>query len=309
MQVVTLARGEELWEITWMGAEVEIARGPRSREPRVEERMFAHPAEAEAFVEAEIEARRAEGWVESEVEHDGGEAAEREAERRVRPTEPAWAMRRCEPPDEREPVTRVGGRPLMPAGSRWPECRGCSMPMQFLAQIRLRDAGDPDIGDGLLLIWHCDELGIDCAPYEPEMGANLALVCELGSDMEVLAVPDAGSHVLDRIDGVERVRLDRPLPLDPDDDTDFADDLDDDEEPYNEIRVAERGEIIGLLARRPDWIQDEQIPSCAACRRPMRPVVQLEAHAGGGINFGDVGCGYAFVCTGCRAGAFLMQCH
>lgn len=310
MTVVTLARGDELWEITWIGGEVEIASGPRGKEPRVEERVFADPAEAAAFAAAEIEARRADGWVDSEVEHDGG-AAEREALRAARPTERAWAMRRREPPPETEPVTRVGGRPLVPRGQHWPDCQQCFHPMQFLAQVRLSDTGDPEVGDGLLLIFHCDESGGMCEPFNPGLGSNLALVCEVSSNMELLPIPKLEprrSRVLDRVDGVELVPLDRPPPLDPDDYDDY-DDCDGDEDPYAALRRAESEAIIGMLATRPDWIQDEQIPSCAACRRPMRPVAQLEDHGGGGINFGDLGCGYAFVCTGCRAGAFLMQCH
>ncbi|MFT4843492.1 MAG: hypothetical protein ACJAYX_003341 [Planctomycetota bacterium] len=36
---------------------------------------------------------------------------------------------------------------------------------------------------------------------------------------------------------------------------------------------------------------------------------QLECAGGGGINFGDVGSGYAFVCRRCTASAkFLSQC-
>ena len=303
MRVVTLARGDELWEITWIGGEIEIASGPRGAEPRIDERIFADPAAADAFVRGEIEARRAEGYIDSEVEHDGG-AAQREA---ARPTERAWAMRRVEPPDEGEPVTRIGGRPLMPAGGRWPDCQQCFAPMQFLAQVRLSDTGDPELGDGLLLVFHCDESGGMCEPFEPDLGSNLAVVCEITGDMAPLPIPAGeprGSRVLDRLDGVKLVPLDRPLPSgDPDDE------IDDDEDPYAEIRRREGEAIVGMLARRPDWIQDEQIPMCASCRRPMRPVLQLECHAGGGINFGDVGCGYACVCPTCRTGAFLMQCH
>ena len=50
-----------------------------------------------------------------------------------------------------------------------------------------------------------------------------------------------------------------------------------------------------------------RLPGSAPSR--MTFAAQLECDGGGGINFGDVGCGYAFVCTACGDRAkFLWQC-
>jgi hypothetical protein len=66
--------------------------------------------------------------------------------------------------------------------------------------------------------------------------------------------------------------------------------------------------IIGQYSSQPDWLQGDETPQCE-CGRPMLFVLQLEENAGGGINFGDSGCGYAFVCPPCKTRAkFLWQC-
>ena len=65
---------------------------------------------------------------------------------------------------------------------------------------------------------------------------------------------------------------------------------------------------LGRVGGDPEWIQGDETPTCA-CGRPMRFVAQLSWTGGGGINFGDAGEGYAFVCEKCPDEAcFLWQC-
>src|ERR1043166_6013940 len=71
---------------------------------------------------------------------------------------------------------------------------------------------------------------------------------------------------------------------------------------------ARRRSVVGKLGGRPLWVQADETPKCS-CGRKMTFVAQLEGDAGGGINFGDTGTGYAFACPRCKAKAkFLWQC-
>ena len=74
----------------------------------------------------------------------------------------------------------------------------------------------------------------------------------------------------------------------------------------------------GLWTRTPGWsaklaavpcgFKATRTPSCE-CGETTVFVAQLECHGGGGINFGDAGAGYAFVCPRCSHSAkFLWQC-
>lgn len=98
-----------------------------------------------------------------------------------------------------------------------------------------------------------------------------------------------GPTALDKVQGVTAV--------------DFDDDI-----GYAAAARRRRGVVVGKLGGRPDWIQGDETPACS-CGRKMAFVAQLEDYAGGGINFGDAGRGYAFACRRCRAKAkFLWQC-
>jgi len=78
--------------------------------------------------------------------------------------------------DEKKVSTRIGGRPLMPPGRDWPRCAQHGEPMLFIAQIRLPDVGDSRLPGRLLLIFQCDvEPGL-CESWDPDAGANAALL-------------------------------------------------------------------------------------------------------------------------------------
>jgi len=85
-----------------------------------------------------------------------------------------------------------------------------------------------------------------------------------------------------------------------------AQDTDDDD--YCEAVDAPASQVVGKLGGAPLWIQADETPNCE-CGARMAFVAQLECSGGGGINFGDCGTGYAFVCPSCRERAkFLWQC-
>jgi hypothetical protein len=67
--------------------------------------------------------------------------------------------------------------------------------------------------------------------------------------------------------------------------------------------------VLGSLGGTPAWLQDEEVPECYSCLRPMGFVAQLEEGPGlyPALNFGGGGRGYAFACASCGT-AFLWQC-
>jgi hypothetical protein len=65
--------------------------------------------------------------------------------------------------------------------------------------------------------------------------------------------------------------------------------------------------LLDKIGGLPVWIQGDETPSCP-CGEPMVFVAQLECHGGDGIDFGDVGSGYALVRASCPHSAkFLWQ--
>ncbi len=189
-------------------------------------------------------------------------------------------------PEETASVTRIGGRPVAPPGTAWPTCKECKGPMQFVAQIRLSELRDPALADRLLLIFQCQNKPGMCDDWSAESGANRALLVAPGGTP--LAPPAGKATALSRTDGVGL----EPLPAGAD---------------YGDV-VGGRPEVLGQAGGSPAWIQADETPTCS-CGKPMRFVVQLEDRGGGGINFGDAGCGYGFVCSTCADQArFLWQC-
>ncbi|MFE2323855.1 hypothetical protein ACFXD5_08070 [Streptomyces sp. NPDC059385] len=212
------------------------------------------------------------------------------------------------------PITRIGGLPLAPPGTKWPTCTTCSGPLQFIAQIVLDDER------GVLAVFMCANAPGMCEEWSATAGGNRAYL-----------FPSAGLVPV-------------PLPALPaaeepdEDDDDDEDDYDEDEEDDEDVRQlgavravervtvagAEyrsaseawsarsgrpRGEVLGQLGGTPDWLQYDQTPDCPDCGGPMGFVAQL----GEGPdhltapNFGS-GRAYAHACEPCGRAAFLWQC-
>jgi hypothetical protein len=156
--------------------------------------------------------------------------------------------------------------------------------MQFIAQVRLRDAG---IRDGLLLLFECQNDPGLCEEWDPNSGGNCAMLVPLAP--LALLNPPPGPTLLDGMDGVRLFRFDDP-------------------ETYSEAAARfHRKDVLGQAGGHPEWVQFDETPFC--CGQSMQLVVQLECNGGGGINFGDAGTGYAFFCLACGKNArFLWQC-
>lgn len=169
--------------------------------------------------------------------------------------------------------SRIGGRPLAPAGTAWPTCKVCKGPLRFIAQHVL--------GDELLLLFQCENDPGACNEWAPD-GGNAALIVR-GADTALEPPPERGPS------GVAPTFL--PA-------TGFVSfDEGDDGEEDPEAR--------GRIGGEPDWLQADETPVC--CGGPMRFVLQLDEGAHRQLNFCGGGAAYAFACDACRKAAYLMQ--
>jgi len=179
--------------------------------------------------------------------------------------------------------------------------------MQFVAQILLPDTGIESLVDReqLLLLFQCQNAPGMCDEWDPDAGGNAALVIST-TDAVVLSPPALTPK--ERKEGRDGpTGLGKPQAI-------TAADYDDtrqaefDDDAYVEALQKKGTAVIGKLGGRPVWIQADETPKCS-CGRKMVFVAQIESRAGGGINFGDHGTGYAFICARCKNRAkFLWQC-
>jgi hypothetical protein len=189
----------------------------------------------------------------------------------------------------------IGGVPYAPAGTKWPTCRQCEKPMQFLAQLPL-DGADSSLKQArgkVLMLFQCQNDPGMCDEWDANSGGNAALLTA-ADGRESMVVPP-GETLLPAVSRVKYLPYDDSVQVESDDDN-FCAALDD-----------HSSKTLGKLGGRPLWIQGEETPQCN-CGKTMLFVAQLESAGGGGINFGDAGVGYAFVCTECDSAKFLWQC-
>src|SRR5512147_3002248 len=90
-------------------------------------------------------------------------------------------------------ASRVGGRPAVPAGFRWPRCGQCGGPMQFVAQFALDDAHVVGIDPRrqLLLLFQCQNRPGLCDEWDPSGGGNAALLVSSVSPVSLADPPVA----------------------------------------------------------------------------------------------------------------------
>ncbi|MGA3540866.1 DUF1963 domain-containing protein [Micromonosporaceae bacterium DT194] len=190
------------------------------------------------------------------------------------------------------PSTRTGGIPLVPPDFDWPRCAECDGPMQFLAQIRLDDIDPAE--EGLFSIFMCqNEPGL-CLEWEPESGGNRAFVFR-SEPLAPADVPVGGVVLLTETAAITYAAIS--------------------EVRYERARQRWHTEtggllrhVLGQLGGPPEWLQDDETPTCGGCAKPMTFVVQLEEghdHRTS-MNFGS-GCGYGFRCRPCDTASFLWQ--
>jgi hypothetical protein len=168
--------------------------------------------------------------------------------------------------------------------------------MQFLAQVLLEDVDALAKRKELLLLFQCQNDPGLCDEWDPDSGGNAALLVP-SSELKLLSAPG-----LKRLTTLSKAQGVRATEYDDARKRDTADDF------YVEALEKNGMSVVGKLGGRPVWLQGDETPQCS-CGRKMTLVVQIEYYAGGGINFGDAGVGYAFACTRCKNKAkFLWQC-
>ncbi len=203
--------------------------------------------------------------------------------------------------------TRVGGLPLAPKGMPWPRCKECGGRMQFLAQFYLPDTGLESLKarEQSLLVFQCQNNPGMCDEWDADLGGNAAILVS-ATKLVPMSAPALtpqdrkegrdGPTSLDQAQAIRTVHYDDTRQAEYDDDA------------YVEAVQKKGSAVVGKLGGRAVWIQDPETPRCS-CGRKMVFVAQIESNAGGGINFGDFGTGYAFICKRCKSKAkFLWQC-
>lgn len=132
-----------------------------------------------------------------------------------------------------------------------------------------------------------------CDEWDPDGGGNAAILVPHG-DAESPTPPD-GPTTLPSVSRIATTNYDASIQTEtPDDGYCSAFDAD--------------TSVLGKTGSAPLWIQGDETPTCS-CGTPMIFVSQIEERGTGGINFGDAGAGYAFVCDACQSSAkFLRQC-
>lgn len=178
--------------------------------------------------------------------------------------------------------------------------------MQFLAQIALSDTGIAALAkrEQFVLLFECANDPGMCDEWEPDAGGNAALVVPVANAIPLL--PPGWSRrkaererhealFLKEVQAIKLIDYDDSIQQEYDDDA------------YAEV-VQTDTTVIGKLGGRPVWIQADETPTCS-CGRKMTFLAQFQPQAGVGLNFGDFGCGYAFICGRCKSKAkFLWQC-
>jgi len=216
----------------------------------------------------------------------------------------------AEPVDSQPPHMALGGLPVWPEDKSfsWPLCRCCHRPLRFEARVL-----DPNAPAGMtryLLLFMCtDEL---CPTWEWDGGANAVLVV---NETDRLALVEAPDQMAIRR-SVCRV-WSKNMGAGPFGIPGHAANL---QSPYNALREQVSkikpgephldlgGTLIGSLGGQPEFLQDEEYPSCPNCGKAMSFAAHLEGKSPTRekMNLGG-GCGYLFSCPCSPAAAFLWQ--
>lgn len=158
-----------------------------------------------------------------------------------------------------------------------PRCRNCERPLHQL--LRLDTASAP----------------LDAALKElPPLPIATCLNCQALSSPLVLAHDGSGWAVreqaaADTFDDFPEALPERPVRA---------------EASGPARRESKRGHRLG---GRPDWLQSDETPDCPGCDEPMAFLAQLETDDRLGVQFGDDGRLYGFVCPRCVMVAAVMQ--
>lgn len=184
--------------------------------------------------------------------------------------------------------TSFGGHPVAnnPSEFKWPICKYCQLPMQFLGKIAS--------GNHLYQIFMCQNDPGCCEEWDPDEGGNKVIVTAR-STFEIVSAPTEGlttrgveysaQTVVVQSSGYEEAR-----------------------EKWASNNMNYR-EVLGQIGGVPFWLQGDETPICKLCKEPMQFLAQLEEGPDSKteMNFGG-GSAYVFKCTCNESAKFLWQC-
>lgn len=223
----------------------------------------------------------------------------------------AWLLVRGSPAVDDVDITRLDGAPTGEKGMDWPTCAACGSAMTFGGQLRVADAGIPELPDVMAVFFQCEEKPGDCETADADSGANRVILVE-HSHMVKLRPPGLFAAFKRPEPGisVERVAFEfRAISGEYED----SDELDDDEDldnvpdeelaPYSHAAEKAGRDVVGMMGPRPEWLQAPKTPTCP-CGARMRFFATLEDDATR-LNFG-MGRAYFFACAACRLEARML---
>ena len=259
---------DKFWFAEIDGSSVRLEWGRRGSKPQVQTKEFPTAEKAQAFLAARVKEKTDKGYVDAP---EGREAA-------VVPRRPAWTMRLSGKGSD-----RVGGLP--PAGlEAWPSCRACGRPLLHALFVAAHPERLPLERHAGLSLFLCLDAGLDCETWDPDSGANAAVLVPKSRKKGTAASP-AGATPLEP----KAIAYTKRIQVDPSD-----------EEGGD-------GEVASQLGGYPAWMQSPSVPSCDECRQAMRFAGQLDELLDERIDLGT-GRAYFFVCPEEHQAKMLWQC-
>jgi hypothetical protein len=181
---------------------------------------------------------------------------------------------------------RVGGAPLLPAGTAWPMCGACARPQQHVGQLSLPLLG---LGDGRLVAFMCVTPGCAGRVTGGRKAKGLAVIAVQGPAVALerpqTAPPEAPAVGLEP----------RDVTPSPSADLEGLDGW--------KLRVQHRArawasikDIAMGIVGKAEWLGDDETPKC--CKKKLTFVAQLEWH-------GHLA--YVFTCGACATPAMLAE--
>jgi hypothetical protein len=175
---------------------------------------------------------------------------------------------------------RFGGVPSVAATAKfkWPTCKSCRGPMQFLGQLRLPER------PALALLFMCGNEPGMCDEWEPDAGGNFVTIVS-AQNLKPVRPPRGGVTELETKYGARVLESSEA-------------DYGAAHQSWTRDHPDRPRDVLGQLRGDPVWIQNDETPTCSKCGRPMRFLAQLEEGPDHrtAMNFGGGGCAYAFDC-------------
>lgn len=202
--------------------------------------------------------------------------------------------------DPEGPVSKLGGRPWLPADTAWPTCPHCEKPLHLFLQLDLADLpeGSPRHGRGLVQLLYCTSseplCEVDCEAYLPFADSALARLVDPtkpGSTppVDITESPFPGRAIVGWQETWDLPNVEELGELGVD-----VDDLDEGVEgALDESQRPLPGDKLGGW---PHWIQGIEYPSCSECGETMELLFQIDSEDSLPYMFGDTGCAHLTQC-------------